>query len=106
MCIGVNLWHTWTIPMLCNHSPMVILWARHPRGTQAQGGEYLVEKILGHRVQGGEEQYLAQWEGFQEPSWHPVKDFINDELMEYWEKTGLTPQAERTLRKGKTSICQ
>ncbi len=49
-------------------------------------GEYLVEKILGHRVQGGEEQYLAQWEGFPEPSWHPVRDFINDELMKYWKK--------------------
>ena len=62
---------------------------------EAQIDEWIVEKILRHRViQGGELQFLTKWVGFDEKSatWEPVKSFIhryNSDFAKYCQEKNL-----------------
>ena len=52
----------------------------HMTGYQAMGvdpDEWVVSKIVSHRVSGGELQFLTQWEGHPgEDTWEPARNFV------------------------------
>ncbi|KAF2680844.1 hypothetical protein K458DRAFT_421170 [Lentithecium fluviatile CBS 122367] len=69
--------------------------------------EYVVEKIVGHKLQKGTIIYDVKWQGYDDPldrTWEPESnlDGAKDVLNEYFEEIGGRPEAGKK-RKGRKS---
>lgn len=70
---------------------------------EAQVDEWIVEKILRHRInKKGEVEFLTQWKGFDATAatWEPVGNFIhrfNTDFLEYCQNKGIPIDVTRYL---------
>jgi Chromo (CHRromatin Organisation MOdifier) domain len=39
--------------------------------------EYVVEKILAHKIEHGKMKWLVKWRGYAKPDWQPLESFIS-----------------------------
>ena len=61
---------------------------------EAQGDEWIVDKIVRHRYKRGELEFFTTWKGFDEASatWEPIKNFFhryNSELIKYCQDKNI-----------------
>ncbi|KAF1850400.1 chromo-domain-containing protein [Cucurbitaria berberidis CBS 394.84] len=73
--------------------------------------EYIVEKVLGHRIRKGELEYHVKWQGYDDPAdhtWEPEQnmDGAVDVLKEYFDHLGGRPEIKGQKRKGRPSAAK
>lgn len=60
--------------------------AKKPRSSDRRNNVYEVERILKHQGNPGSYEYLTKWKGYEEPSWEPQNNFLDDHIIqEYWK---------------------
>jgi hypothetical protein len=56
-----------------------------PLARKSEDDEYYVETLLKHRKRLGKLEYLVKWVGFDENTWEPVENILDDNLIrQYW----------------------
>ena len=54
--------------------------------------EFVVEKILNHKIENGKMKWLVKWKGYTKPDWQPLESFISGvqtDWAEYNKKMGV-----------------
>ena len=69
---------------------------------EAAPDEWIVDKILNHRVRNGETQFLTKWEGYgaEEAVWEPIGNFFqqyNSEAVRYAQEHNLNVNLSNCL---------
>jgi hypothetical protein len=57
---------------------------------------WVVEKILGHRVEKGRQEWLVKWKGYDTPDWQPIESFcpgIQMDWLKYVKRMDKNPFA-------------
>jgi hypothetical protein len=62
------------------------LVSKKARGKDQKGGVYYMSKIVAHRGDAGNYEYLIDWEGYKERTWEPADNIHSVRAInEYWE---------------------
>ena len=73
--------------------PMEMYYHRRTEPVEeAMPDEWLVDKILEHKVERGQFKFLTQWQGSDEHTWEPVGNFIHrysSDFVRYCRKKGI-----------------
>ncbi|KAI9315052.1 hypothetical protein BDR26DRAFT_487847 [Obelidium mucronatum] len=56
--------------------------------------DYEFDKILAHRVEGGETFFEVKWVGWKQTTWEPANNFSELDLKEYYDSIDLAQDAE------------
>ena len=78
-----------------NGKPLPLFYfQRTEEGTGGLIDKWLVDKVLGHKVEGGKLKFLTTWEGHpeEEATWEEVKNFIpmyNSEFVKCCKEHGI-----------------
>jgi hypothetical protein len=62
--------------------------ARKPENEDEK--EFYVDKLLKHRIKKGNYEYLVKWIGFDDPTWEPAENILDDNLIrKYWSTKSI-----------------
>jgi len=61
--------------------------SREPLPLDAADNIYTLKKIVNHRTRNGVKEYLIDWHGYNERTWEPESNILdNKAVVEYWKK--------------------
>jgi hypothetical protein len=66
-----------------------------PLARKPDDDQYYVENLLNHRKKNDKFEYLVKWVGFDETTWEPVENILDDNLVrQYWAKKSRIPKSK------------
>jgi hypothetical protein len=85
--------------ILDRHVPVdqLKLISKMPRAIDENNNIYIVKRILQHRGEPGNYEYLVDWKGYKEKTWEPEEHFQDyDVIKHYWDAYQDTDAATST----------
>jgi transposase InsO family protein len=88
--------------ILDRHVPVdqLKLVSKQPRSSDTEDNIYVVRKIVDHRGQEGEWEFLVDWQGYKEKTWEAESQFQDyDVIKKYWETTASSASSAAPKRR-------
>jgi len=81
---------------------------REPGPVDAMENIFEVNKIVNHRIRDGAKEYLVDWRGYDERTWEPETNILDERpVIEYWKRLRMKSEnvsGKELTRKRKENI--